>query len=439
MLVGLALAFAIARGVVLSFLAQRVWLSDTTYLFGHAINAVDLGFVPYREVPVEYPPLSWWLAELPRVLDSTRYTAADLASPEVQERALAAYRMVFRGEMAVLDAGAFAFLVAWGWRRGALWVAGAYVLVTEILWHLLYDRLDVGLTMLLAACAYTYGHAAVATTARRRDAWAAAAMLGLGLGVSFKLIPIVVAPLLLLAEWRCESGDGRARRLAGGAAALVCGAVVPFLLEAPVAGSATLSILGLHAERDIQVESIWATLLYAAAAFGIKVRCVHSHGGWNLAGPLEPAFKIASTVAMTALFAVTGTHAVRERERFGRERAMVVAMFVLVATTAVSRVTSPQYFLWALPALLLGAAATNTADASTRRSTIAIVALAAVVAALTTWVFPYHYLRSVSKVALVPDLAPAAQAAVAARNVAFAAAVALLGARVYARRRSTRS
>ena len=65
-----------------------------------------------------------------------------------------------------------------------------------------------------------------------------------------------------------------------------------------------------------------------------------------------------------------------------------------------SKVLSPQYFLWTLPMSLLFAVETFP------KKSVAPWVLAAawlVIAALTTWIFPYHYLSEPGTVGLLSN------------------------------------
>jgi hypothetical protein len=65
-----------------------------------------------------------------------------------------------------------------------------------------------------------------------------------------------------------------------------------------------------------------------------------------------------------------------------------LGLLAIAGVVALSSVLSPQYFLWALPALVL--VACEAFDPGDARRPIVWAAFIAV-AALTTWVFPYHY------------------------------------------------
>src|SRR5262249_49751132 len=134
------------------------------------------------------------------------------------------------------------------------WAALSYVIVTAGLGHVLYDRLDVGLLMLLLAWAYCWLLAIEA--ARGSIGWSAGAYLALGLAISYKFVPVIVVPFLLLSQWRLPR---RNLLLPVGVGALAVGSGVPFLIQYISSGPGVFGFLTYHAQREIQVESLYST------------------------------------------------------------------------------------------------------------------------------------------------------------------------------------
>ncbi|HZZ27518.1 MAG TPA: hypothetical protein VFE46_05870, partial [Pirellulales bacterium] len=223
-------------GIVL-FVASRVyilcifqaWSSDIENpYFIYAVQVADEHVTPYQgESRIEYPPLAWWAIYIPRLLDS--HTTADLQDPRQLKSALAFYKQVFRGIMCACDVGSFLLLLGIVWvRRPQMlpWAAFTYTLLTSILAHLLYDRLDMALLFLVMAWAFCWVHSLEAS--RRSLAWSIASYAILGLSISFKLIPIICVPVLMIADWYASQ---RSIRLTVGVAFLLLTACAPFVIQ----------------------------------------------------------------------------------------------------------------------------------------------------------------------------------------------------------------
>ena len=98
-------------------------------------------------------------------------------------------------------------------------------------------------------------------------------------------------------------------------------------------------------------------------------------------------------------------------------------------------VLSPQYFIWALPLLILVGAEMLP---ETKWPPWVFGAALAATAALTTWVFPYHYIQTPeSPIGLLPsgnaaDAVPGAiaSAVLCLRNVIYLATIIYLGVRL---------
>src|SRR6185437_15749145 len=151
-------------GSLVLFVATRVallaspWphLSDVPRYCDYALRGVDQGEVPYRDFVIEYPPLAWDLIAIPRWLASERCPAD--ASAAKQAACRTEYRRVFRGLMLLADVVSLGLFWAIARRHAARYgsLCLAYVAVTTSGAYLLYDRLDLGLLLLLLFWAYCW-------------------------------------------------------------------------------------------------------------------------------------------------------------------------------------------------------------------------------------------------------------------------------------------
>jgi hypothetical protein len=419
--------------VLLLFTLTRGWLlfgfqpqaSDTSVYFSYACRAFDLGETPYAgDLTIEFPPAAWWVMASAYAISGDHVTAG--SSPDEIAASRAHYMRTFRGQMAVFDVAAFAFLLLTVRRQRPEWFAGAgltYIVCTTILAHPLYDRLDTGLLMVFMAAAYCLARGA--EDGRRATWWTTGACALLGFGIAYKIIPILVLPFVLLAEWMAEGGWRKAGMAAAGAA---LGVGLPLFIQFLLSGPGVFDLIGFHVDRGIQLESLFATVLAVGALAGAPIRISLWEGGADLTGAWAPALKVASSIILGLFLA--GLVLVLRRHHYDRRFAYRVGFFAVVGAVILSKVLSPQYLIWALP---LGIVLTVEKFSPDRRGYLA-AGLLVMIASLTTWVFPYHYFGfGVSAVGLeVPDpsalLSPSAVslAALGVRNLLYLVCVILI-------------
>ncbi len=201
---------------VLFFIATRWWvlaafqptLTDIVHYQESARRGIDCGQLPYHDFLMEYPPVAYWVMTVPRLIDRQSYSG-DRGSPEAIQALTVHYGRWFRAEMLVADVICFGLLFWLARRRlpRAAWVPpAAYAALTIAQPHLIFDRLDLGLLalILLALACWLRSLRSV-----HANLWGCGAYLALGMGISFKLIPVVMVPFLLLADFRRSDGDLR--------------------------------------------------------------------------------------------------------------------------------------------------------------------------------------------------------------------------------------
>ena len=143
-------------------------------------------------------------------------------------------------------------------RDAVMLMAGAYVVTTVIEEFVLFDTLD---TMVLALLLGALAAWLRASQSSRRGAWRVAAYALVGLGAAYKLIPIIVLPFLILGDLQTERKWSPVA-LRAGIAFLVL--VAPFAISYRDSGLASLGFLRYHADRGVEIESTWATLMWLA-------------------------------------------------------------------------------------------------------------------------------------------------------------------------------
>jgi hypothetical protein len=302
--------------------------------------------VPYRDYLVEYPPgFFLWVLPLALLLRSpAAYTAAFAG---LMAAALTFALLLCRRLLSRLDAS------------GSLGHAlpGAAAAGLGLLGVVCTHRLDAVVSLLLCA--------AVWAASARRPGWSGAA---LGLAIATKLVPALLAPLLLayaMADAVDRPGvpKGRAAWAAGGRFSLAAAAVglLAFAPAVALGGAGCLDLLRYHALRPAQAESTAAALIGIASAFVPSIATAsYTFGSLNLNGPA--AARVASVCTGLGLLAVTAALAVAlgrvlraasAEERLGALLDGIAGVFL--AFIAFSKVLSPQYLVWLLPLILAAA------------------------------------------------------------------------------------
>ncbi len=379
---------------ILFFLVSRWWvlvvfsapvLGDLTYYREWARLSVDCRFVPYRDYSVEYPPLAFWVMEIPRLLDTKTYRGA-MTRRNLPTEYLRHYVRWYRMEMLLCDVVCFCLLFGIGARllsRSLGWVLpAAYALLTIAQPHLMHNVLDLGLAMLLAGAVWCW----LQSLGSRSDAnaWCVGAYLCLGLGTSYKLIPAVLFPFLLLADWRTL---GWTRSLAGRAAVFAAAALGPFLYYVPTAGCATFCSFSAITPTGAFTSIRFGGCGPGGSLCGSAVRATRTiwlrRPGQLLDADVEGLPTGRVVVERGLLFA----WAVLQGSRYTRRVALDLAILALVDAAVLSHVFSLQYLNWFLPMVLILAC-----DVLSRKwfPWLAVVAMSAIAVGVSTWIFPSH-------------------------------------------------
>jgi hypothetical protein len=304
------------------------------------------GEVPYREIPFEYPPAALLILRAPLQLAA----ATGLR-----------YEEAFALWMTAFDALALFAAYLAGLRRSRAAarasLAAAWVLLA-LPAAVLYTRFDLAPGALMAL--------AVALPAAPLLAGAA-----LGAAAAIKLYPLAIAPAAAVAVFRAGGAPALRRALLAGifaAAALS----LPAALEG---GRASLGFFGYHAQRGVQLQSLWAAAALCLARLrGAPVAIVHSFGAEELQA--APAGLAALSIALQLLCGLAAALALWRR----RASLPEAALGAFAGFVAFGKVGSPQFFLALAPL-----AACAAADAPWAAGAVAASG------ALLAWEFPLHY------------------------------------------------
>lgn len=305
--------FCVSRIVILVLLSGRG--SDLAVQRGYAALIIH-GKVPFRDFAPEYPPLVFAFTLVPAMID----------------RSLRWYFPIFRGLCCAVDCGVWVLLLRMN--RAHPLRALLYIVCTTALGPVIYDRIDIvlGATLLLALDSLFRG---------RRRAFLAL----IGSAIAFKLIPLVLAPAILAAQARQSPRS-------------VWRAILLLLFVPAVSAGVTMALGGFrlgelvrfHTNRGIQLESAPASIEMYMMQFGVPGTVSYEFGSVNLHTAYEPELVWGATAALLTLVGSgmwLAWGAARDRGSF----ALLLAG-ILSGSLALSKVLSPQYFVFLLPVLL---------------------------------------------------------------------------------------
>jgi hypothetical protein len=320
--------------------------------------------VPYRDFSVEYPPGFLLLALAPAVLNV----------------GLDDYNTVFSLLMGLLLACALLATVD----SGRLLRVDSRPIVTGATWMALalgtiaVRRFDAVVS--LSLCVALWG------IMTRRPLVVGAA---LGIGAACKIVPLLVAPLLLVHWVALRRWRDIAVAAAAGALAMVATSL-PFLLGA---GWHVLDMFRYHAGRPFEAGSTGAALLSIfrivdpSSAWEVEV-----YGTSHIVGPGQRVLLPLSTILLIAAMCGVAawcwkqTRAARlmpDAPRVAYEALWRAACATLAVSMALGKVLSSQYLAWLLPCGVLVCAL----DGPKRRTSLVLLGLAMLLTQLNQHIF----------------------------------------------------
>ncbi len=369
--------------------------TDLDFYFDYVRRAAG-GQAPYADFAIEYPPAAWLVMRAPGTTDWVTYV----------------HRFAWIAVTFELAAFGLFLLVARRLAPGRVWLlAAAYVVATTLLREFLATRLDTGLLFLLMLWSWLTLAPASGTTGGRRSLSYGV----LGLAASYKVAPALMLPFVLAHDWRGITAGERGRLLLW----FVVGVAAPFIVLWPIAGGASLSFLNYHVGRGLEIESVWATLLWPMRWMGQAISAAHVEHSIELIGPWSKAIAQLSVVASVV---AVGVCLAAERARPWPGSVVVAATIGLAVFVSLSKVLSPQYFLWLIPLLLLAGAEAMPAG----RAHWLWCAALTLVTGLTTLIYPRFFLA-------VFEMRPLGFALLFARNAILVSLLVLLARHVWKR------
>jgi hypothetical protein len=333
--------------------------SDTTLYVKYASVAEADGIAGlYKQYDVEYPPLA-----IGTMLAAHTCARVLPSGSDPVVRTVAVYRTL------MLGAYTLAFFLILGvlgrfflgepttahLERLAAFLVGSYLLR-----HFLFNRLDLALGALMLL-------AVVLVLSRVHYL---ASFLVLALSIDFKVVPIILAPVCVLASLPSDAiagvrslrGAGKLGLLCLGRCVLLAGLVVAFLVPFYLlAGPRCLEFLAYHKDRGIEFESTYASLLAVLKSLGYRTNIHPMYGSCDVDSAISPFLTRLAPLLTLGLLVAVALLLVRALIRVGPSRRagtlgqarpdlfisgtfLVLAVFIFA-----NKVFSPQYVLWLLP------------------------------------------------------------------------------------------
>jgi len=276
------------------------------------------GIMPYRDRVLEYPPYAIPVFALPYLAGEAHYAES------------------FKLCAIIADTVVKCLLLGFGLRENkgirSLIPLALYALAVPFMRYFYLQRYDVFPALISVASIWLF--------ARGRYCWSG---VTLAVGIGMKLYPAVFLPILLvLAVQRRKSRPFLVGLVAG---------IAPLVLSSLFAP--WWRFMSYHAERGLQVESLYSSILWMTHHFGVtNPKWTGGHGCMELHGPaadaLLPWAKLcfAGTVSISVFVACLAAKRSWQLSASGIARLLLLPLLGFVAF---NQVLSPQYMIWLLP------------------------------------------------------------------------------------------
>ena len=312
-----ALLFVVSSTFAIGGLASSKRPGDVPHYarFGERVLA---GEIPYHDFYVEYPPGALPTFVLPVALADDDFQLAFKLM------------MVLFGLVALAACARAAHLTGRGRELGH--VLTPLALLPALLGHVALNRYDLWPTML------TVGAVTLLLAGRIRLSAAV-----LALAFSAKIFAAAALPVVAVRIWRTKG----IRSLVGAAAVFAAVCLLVFLPFAVVGFGGLGFSLYSQATRDLQSESLAASLLLAADQ--LRIYDVTLYGGLSIdvAGRFADALAVVSSgLQVVAVLAAAWLYL---RGEESAPRLVAAATASIVGFTVFAKVLSPQFLIWLVP------------------------------------------------------------------------------------------
>ncbi len=242
--------------------------------------------------------------------------------------------------------------------------------------QMIFARFDILIGILILLCALAHTREYYRTSG-----------LFLMLGIGIKLTPLLILPFL----WITTPAKKR-RELIKGLAIGLCGVTaLPCVLLGPVAALQNISyMIDYHANRGIQIESLWSGLTLLWKNLGHTKANIEFHSMAHENMSIGKDIRILSIVSMVTSIALLWFHSIKKYT--GHPTAMhLLGVMVLLLAIAWSPILSPQYFLWVMPLLIYWILKECSEKKTIPRHVLLIGLSTLCIGIATQWIYPYHY------------------------------------------------
>lgn len=306
----------------------------TLYLYYNYARQLLEGNIPYRDFPLEYPPLSLLAFVLPNLVKlgrSLRYEN---------------YVWLFVLENAMWSIVTTLVLVRVASflqpKRSVTQVLIVYVVLVAIASPILADRYDLFpalLTLLSLMCIL-----------EKSSTWAG---IWLGLGIVAKLYPAVLLPIFSVYYLINREYRNLLHFLLG----MIGSVVITLLPFALFAKGHLLTFLSYHKARGLQIETLPAGIISLGHVLGLtQAKWTFRYGAFEIVSPFNDLILqwLPLVFILTTLGVIVScfTRFRYERATYGEitgESIVIYALIALLAFIVTSKVFSPQYIIWLLP------------------------------------------------------------------------------------------
>jgi hypothetical protein len=335
-------AFLLTRAAIF-FSATSATDSIVYHQYGVAARVASVAEL-FRQHDTEYPQLAvafsagvGWLADqLPdgveQLISARKSKPPDLGTARFQ---VALGLVLF-----MVDLAALALIALFSRKsepREQTWRLGLYVAITAALGPILYDRLDL-----------VVGFSAIVALAALARGWPIASYMILTAGAAFKIVPMLLAPVFVLAAAAQSQRFWPAFWRHSAYAGLILLAW-PVLVYCFGGGDRAFVFLKYHSARGLELGSAYSVPVLLADSCEVR----YEYGGYALRGSLADSVARASPAiaAIPLVLAVlVAGHALRRAS--DRDRVMLTAsgcVLVWLSFILTGKVGSPQYLLWVAP------------------------------------------------------------------------------------------
>ena len=234
-----------------------------------------------------------------------------------------------------------------------------YIVSSQILFNLLYDRLDLVLVAMILLCFYYQirGHVFLSS-------------FFISMGIFFKLVPLFLIPVWFIG-WIPEtvfnktklSWDKNQWTLPVKASiSVIASCTILLVLSLFVYGPKAFSFLKYHLDRGVQIESFYSTVIIVLGWFGLPYEIVSSYGSQNVNSPMTHLFSTLSPffifigIGYVIYWMIKNSQSTMSGKSNHISptitRSIIMAkgyLFSLLIILITSKVLSTQYFIWPIP------------------------------------------------------------------------------------------